>query len=116
MIEIQYDSTNLESFSFSFVKSDYIPPSFNIKFPDHPELEFYKAIMDKHPKVLYVSTEKEEYSTYYNYSIDGKMFTIVCDEDYDYVYFLTAQKDRKAISEYICNIIERHHAQSHYDI
>lgn len=116
MINIQYDSTNMDSFSFSFIKADYISPSFNVKFPDHPELEFYKAIMDRHPKIMFVSTEKEDYTTYYNYSIDEKTFTIVCDEDYDYVYFLTSKNNRKVVAEYLANVIERHHGQAHFDL
>lgn len=116
MITIQYDTTNDRNFSFLFDKKAYIPPSFYVKFPGKPELEFYKAIMDRHPKVRYVSEETIDYSIYCTYAIDQKEFVIVADEDYDLVYFSTESQNRSPIAEYLCHIIERHHAKSHFDL
>ncbi|HOO80066.1 MAG TPA: hypothetical protein PLQ04_06735 [Lachnospiraceae bacterium] len=116
MIDIIYDKMNEDSFILQYNKSIYIPGSFYIKFPNYPELAFFKAIMEKHPKIQFESEEESGYTIYYNYKIDKKGFSIVYDKDYDLISFETDAKSRKAIAEYLAQIIERHHSKSHYDI
>jgi hypothetical protein len=108
MIEINYSKEQELIFDLGFSWLKYIPKSFSVEYLEKTDYHFIHNILISDPLIRFLGGISMIWSTHYRYKYKDMGFTLVFDEDYEFInnFAVDNPSKRKEIAEHIVSLIE----------